>query len=640
MVMLSLVGSVAVGPPLQTDVCTLAQPVGCVGQVVELVLVDGSQVSGMVTQIANTGADRAIQLSIPDGGLTLVNLNMVRELHVGAAGIGLAAVDMLLLAVIGVLLLALVTLVVTRRRGRVVTPAADRATPEALPPVDDTTLAGLALPGDLQSRRVDPASVDVPLVEKTYATIGAGLGSLAWVQALRTAGVTTADIVVIGTSDRPYTGYRLRCHRSQLFDHDRIRSDSGSTPDNLWGWPGYAVREAGRHLRHGRIMAVLGVLWQVLAEPVLAETYTPQAGDVYRSIDHECRRIGWSEMFWPGQVRCIRQTTDGRYLLLYAAPGDAGAWEQRGLIVRYLHLATGSTRARILPEVQDFRQQHPDDHRVTHVYEAHDMIYERLAANGGTVLLRGRGIAAAQILKRLAELREVNKRIRIVHIMRWPNPAGRRHGRVRRSARAHWELQIYNWPRSAFGGGWHERLRHADDDHRAYLLATLGEPTVPPRRDWLRHVENGRREGWYQQYIGSAQRIDGDDERLYIQLDDATFDVDYVIDATGLAVDFSADPLLNDLCETYDLPLNHQDRLTVTDDFELAALRQESGRVFAAGLITFGNHYAPVDSFIGLQYAALRSVDALAGLGAPGVRRISGLRALVQWWRWTRGVKP
>jgi hypothetical protein len=62
--------------------------------------------------------------------------------------------------------------------------------------------------------------------------------------------------------------------------------------------------------------------------------------------------------------------------------------------------------------------------------------------------------------------------------------------------------------------------------------------------------------------------------------------------------------------------------------------------VFAAGLIVSGNPYAPVDSFIGLQYAALRSVDALTRLGVPDVRRISGMYSVRQWWRWARGVEP
>jgi hypothetical protein len=41
-----------------------------------------------------------------------------------------------------------------------------------------------------------------------------------------------------------------------------------------------------------------------------------------------------------------------------------------------------------------------------------------------------------------------------------------------------------------------------------------------------------------------------------------------------------------------------------------------------------------------MQYAALRSVDALWRAGAPGVRRLDGLRSLAHWLRWARGVAP
>jgi hypothetical protein len=69
-------------------------------------------------------------------------------------------------------------------------------------------------------------------------------------------------------------------------------------------------------------------------------------------------------------------------------------------------------------------------------------------------------------------------------------------------------------------------------------------------------------------------------------------------------------------------------------------MRNDSGRVFAAGAITAGGFYAPVDSFFGLQFAAQRSADALARAGAPGVRRLDGWRSFSQWLRWARGERP
>ncbi len=41
------------------------------------------------------------------------------------------------------------------------------------------------------------------------------------------------------------------------------------------------------------------------------------------------------------------------------------------------------------------------------------------------------------------------------------------------------------------------------------------------------------------------------------------------------------------------------------------------GRVYASGVMTLGGPNAAVDSFLGLQYAALRSVEDLAAQHAP-----------------------
>jgi hypothetical protein len=53
-----------------------------------------------------------------------------------------------------------------------------------------------------------------------------------------------------------------------------------------------------------------------------------------------------------------------------------------------------------------------------------------------------------------------------------------------------------------------------------------------------------------------------------------------------------------------------------------------------------GGPYAPVDSFLGLQYAALRSVESLAANGAPGVGKLSVWRSFVQWLKWILNKSP
>ncbi len=64
------------------------------------------------------------------------------------------------------------------------------------------------------------------------------------------------------------------------------------------------------------------------------------------------------------------------------------------------------------------------------------------------------------------------------------------------------------------------------------------------------------------------------------------------------------------------------------------------GRVYAAGAITLGGPYAPVDSFLGLEYAGLRSVESLAKAKAAGIRKLSVWRSLVQWLKWILNLSP
>jgi hypothetical protein len=90
----------------------------------------------------------------------------------------------------------------------------------------------------------------------------------------------------------------------------------------------------------------------------------------------------------------------------------------------------------------------------------------------------------------------------------------------------------------------------------------------------------------------------------------------------------------------YNLPLNLAGRLAVTNDFEVLQMRNHYGRLYAAGAITFGGPYAAVDSFLGLQYAALCAVDGLVSARAPNLRRLNGFNSLRQWLKWVQNQAP
>jgi hypothetical protein len=111
-----------------------------------------------------------------------------------------------------------------------------------------------------------------------------------------------------------------------------------------------------------------------------------------------------------------------------------------------------------------------------------------------------------------------------------------------------------------------------------------------------------------------------------------------VIDATGLESDISENRLLADLLQHAGAQRNAFGRFDVTPSFELAGTRSEPGRLYASGSITLGGFYAGVDSFLGLQYAALAIADDLAQVGA--VHPIGAQRSLSEWWRWARNRPP
>ena len=118
------------------------------------------------------------------------------------------------------------------------------------------------------------------------------------------------------------------------------------------------------------------------------------------------------------------------------------------------------------------------------------------------------------------------------------------------------------------------------------------------------------------------------------------FVADFMIDCTGLDNELALHPLLIDLRERYHLSQNLSGQLGVTPSFELAGFRNRQGRVYLAGVIAFGNDFAPVDSFLGLQYAAQWSVDALFQMAAPGLGPLNSAKSLRQWWRWWQGITP
>lgn len=485
----------------------------------------------------------------------------------------------------------------------------------------------------------------LPVEESDYVALGSGIGSFVWVDTIRCFGVRTEQIVVLGIENKPYGRYQRLCRNSQIPPYERLRSGSDSCPDNIWGFPAYAQREAFREFFSGQVGLAIKHLWQVFAEPALADTYTPKSGEVFASIDREAARIGWDKMWRYGRFRAIRKTEDGRYAIAYSrSTGDRP--DYRILLTRYIHIAPGYPAIKFLPDLQEYREKYRDFKSVVNAYEEHEHVYEHLKRKGGSVIVRGRGIVASRIIQRLYEVRQQNPNVSVIHLMRSPKPEGNKYGRSRRYVENQWEFQPFNWPKGTWGGSMKAQLEAANPTERYRLLTDWGGTTTANRQDWRRIVRQGLHEGWYTTTFGKVERVEQSGGRLVTYVDNSSFggqiklNADFIIDSTGLDAKPSESPFLNDLVTHYNLPLNPFGRLHVANDFEIVEMRNDRSKMYAAGVMTLGGPYAPVDTFLGLQYAAQRAADGLAKAGAPKIRRLNGLGSVSQWIKWATNQTP
>jgi hypothetical protein len=148
------------------------------------------------------------------------------------------------------------------------------------------------------------ANAGIPVVDSPVVSVGAGIGSFVFVDYLRIAGARTADIKVLGIPKFPWQTYQYLTGVSQIPPPERLRSDSGGCPGNIWAFPSYAVREAWKE-------KTLAPIWSVVTEPILTDYWTPRAGTAFADMEREAQRIGYYETLANGQVRMVRRRAGG-----------------------------------------------------------------------------------------------------------------------------------------------------------------------------------------------------------------------------------------------------------------------------------------------------------------------------------------
>ncbi len=125
--------------------------------------------------------------------------------------------------------------------------------PSVIPTPDmDNYAPAMPISGDLNDQLLGTdfwtddmvAAAGIPIIDVPFVTIGGGIGSFVTVDYLRIAGVPTDQIRVLSAIDFPWQTYEYLTRVSQIPRKERIRSDSASRPDNIWGFPSYALSEA------------------------------------------------------------------------------------------------------------------------------------------------------------------------------------------------------------------------------------------------------------------------------------------------------------------------------------------------------------------------------------------------------------
>ncbi len=486
----------------------------------------------------------------------------------------------------------------------------------------------------------DLDAAGIPIVDVPFVTVGGGLGSFAIVDILRCEGVPTDQIRVLGDSIIPTETYEYLATNSQIPRHERLRSDSGSVMDNIWGWPSYALREAWADKSFGRV-------WQVATEPILTEYFTPKAGQVYESVVREAARIGWNDMVTLGYVRMVRRNREGGYFVVQTRADPGERTKRIAYRCRHVHLAIGYPGVAFLPDLQEYRERTGDFTRVVNAYEPHDHVYEEMRRRPCTVLVRGSGIVGSRVLQRLFDdVEQHGAQTRVVHLFR--NYVGGPQGdkaTFRRPGGNGFAYQAFNFPKAAWGGQLRVELEGMEGDARAELLPHIGGTNTAPRKSWKQQLDRQSKTGRYEQQTGTVEAVEptasGDAIVTRIRTgsgDRHEIEAQFIIDATGLLARLDEHRLMADLMAHTGADKNPYGRLDVEPNFEVRGTASGPGRLYASGSMTLGGYYAGVDSFLGLQYAALRAADDLATHGFG--RRIGPGRSIRQWWRWARNRTP
>lgn len=474
-------------------------------------------------------------------------------------------------------------------------------------------------------------AANMALEEKTYLSIGGGIGSFCWVNCLRVHGVAQTELAVIAQNYYPQTQFKHYCAHSGIGPQDRLRSDSGARPDNFWGFPGYAVDECWDELRVGKFGAALQTAWQICTEPFATDFYTPTAKRVYTSIEREGDRIGWTAMVRLGSALFLRRLVDGRFAVFYEGPTKA----INVVVANIVHIALGHKIRR-----PDYLLNAPAD-RALSGYELSEDFFSTIEKTDSTILVVGRGIVAARVVEHFLTGASSAAKRTVISLFRQLLESSTDSRNIEQVTFSGWRLQPFNWPRATFGGALMEALQRAEPTERRQWAKTWSASSTPPRKQWLRVLKEAHAAQTYQSVYGQIARIEPQDGRLIITInpeanagDRQTLVADYLIDCSGFDDRVAHHFIYADLITTYQIARTPVGALRVDKHFGIPDFASERSALFVTGAGAAGNHYGPVDSFLGHQYAAVKIIEKLETMPGLALRHLDPVRSAYGWLQW------
>ena len=339
-----------------------------------------------------------------------------------------------------------------------------------------------------------------------------------------------------------------------------------------------------------RVLSDLDVPWQTYEHLArVSQVSGPEREQVLGGLRREHERIGYPELLAKGTVRMVRRRQGGGYFTVLTPP--AGTTPTPRVVYRsqFVHLAVGYAGLKFLPDLQRYRADTGDHHRVVNAYEGHEHVYREVAARPCTVVLRGSDPVGERIVKRLTDDRE----------------------RLRTGVRI--------------------------------VRAGFGRPRPQTDRRLHQQLRKGTQEGWYQLVNGEAQLLRTHGHRLSMMLTPGALEMgcDFVIDCTGMETDIAQHRVLDDLLGHGGARRNPVNRLAMERSFEVHGTRNGIGRIYASGAVTLSTPSTAApgpDVIAGLRTAAQEITRDLVRQGFA--QRPGPGRAARQWWRRTRNQRP